>query len=223
MGGDRRRRGRVAGRPGGRNLVAGQQHWPRLLGYAGGDPAGVRRHAAVAAAGRQPCRGGRSRRQLAAHRRFGCASRRRAVRDGPDRGPGAHRWPQPLSAGHRGHRRRGVADGSAWLCDGVLGAGRGRPRSGPAGRGRRARCGHQPSGSAAGDRGHPRRRRAAARAGRRRRAAAARRRHPADHQRQAGPAGLPRPIPRRQPRRRAGGSTAPHRPGAGGILARWGC
>ena len=58
---------RVAGRRGGRNLVAGQQRRPRLLGPAGRNAAGVRRRAAIAARRRQP-RGGRR-----SGPRLGCA------------------------------------------------------------------------------------------------------------------------------------------------------
>ncbi len=56
-------------RGGRRDLVARQQHRPRLLGPPRGNRAGVRQQAATPTAGRQPCRRGPERRHLAADRR----------------------------------------------------------------------------------------------------------------------------------------------------------
>ena len=192
---------RIAGRRGRRNLVAGQQRRPRLLGPARRNAADVRRRAAIAARRRQP-RGGRAgRAHLVAHRRPGRVSRRRAVCHRPDRGPGdidgRNHYPQDIEAT--------VAEASPMVRRGYVTA-----FSVPDGDARmpprlvvvaERAAGTSRARSAAGDRGDPRSGLAAAWFDSLRRAFPAGRRHPADHQRQAGPPGLPGGIPRRHPGR----------------------
>ena len=138
-------------------------------------------------------RGLGGRRHLAAHRRSGYLSRRGDLRRRPNRGSGGHRRSSPLSAGHRGHRGGGIADGAARICHGVRGAGGDRPTPGDR---RRTGGGHQPRRPAAGHRRDPGGGVAATWSHRVRRALLAGRRYSADHQRQAGPPGQPRRVPR---------------------------
>ena len=103
---------------------------------------------------------------------------------------------QPLPRGHRGHRRGRIADGAAGIRDGVLGT-RGHGRGPAPGDHCRTCRGHQPCRSPAGNRGHRGRGTAPSGSDRLRCAFPPGRRDPAHHQWQAGPPGLPRPIPQR--------------------------